>query len=45
MKKTKNEHAKFTNTVECQKKTTSHCELLVFYYRCLLLRLTFTEKF
>lgn len=38
MKKTKNEHAKFTNTIECQKKTTSHCELLVFYYRCLLLR-------
>ena len=30
MKKMKNEHAKFTNTVECQQMATSHSELYGF---------------
>lgn len=48
MQKMKNEHAKFTNTIECQQMATSHCELNEFREISLEVFITtivFIEKF
>lgn len=49
MQKMKNEHAKFTNTIECQQMATSHCELHGFREILLEMFITttivFIEKF